>query len=91
MGRTWYTVPPPLCLRIKGILARRAARMFTSFQGFWFLPMTTHGSSRYSSSNGTSGDLCRNNLWAVRVKVGLPSFQLADAPVFEREIKIWIR
>ena len=32
--RTWYTVPPPLRRRMKGMLARRKAGKFTSFQGF---------------------------------------------------------
>lgn len=43
--RTWYTVPPPLRRLIQGIpLVSDAARL-TSFQGFWFRPMTTHGAS----------------------------------------------
>jgi hypothetical protein len=32
--RTWYTVPPPLRRRMKGMLARCEAGKFTSFQGF---------------------------------------------------------
>ena len=45
-ARTWYTVPPPLRRRMKGTPAARSAGKFTSFHGFWFRPMTTHGASR---------------------------------------------
>lgn len=59
---TWYTVPPPLLLRIQGMPVFREALKFTSFHGFWFLPMTTHGLSLYRRSSGSLGFLCRNNL-----------------------------
>lgn len=63
-SHTWYTVPPPLRLRMNGIWSSlwRNAPKLTSFQGFWFRPITTQGSSRYNNSRGSFGALCLNNL-----------------------------
>ena len=91
LRRTWYTVPPPLCLRMKGMPRSRAARRLTSFHGFWFRPTTTHGSSRYRSRSGFSGDLCRNSLrsgthdhYCTQPR----KVCITDPPVFQCEVEV---
>lgn len=89
-NRTWYTVPPPLRLRMNGTFILRIAGRLTSFHGFWFLPITTHGSSRYRTSRGSLGALCRNNL-AIPSSTPLPRQNPFHAPVFQGEVEVWVR